>query len=615
MGAERSVFTIGVSNTKSQSLPAGPLKSSALSKYRPRVWAPGATEMEVVVAGERRAMHKEHGGWWIDTGASFAAGVDYAFLVDGRGPFPDPRSGWQPEGPHKSSRVVDHSEFHWTDARWQARPLSSAILYELHIGTFTPGGTFDSAIEQLDHLVDLGVTHVEIMPVAEFQGDYGWGYDGVSLFAPHHAYGGPDGLKRFVDACHARGLAVILDVVYNHLGPSGNYLPAFGPYFSNAHQTPWGPTLNFDGPHSHEVRRFVIDNALMWLRDYHIDGLRLDAIHAIIDLSATHLLEEMAVEVDGLEAQVGRHFVLIAESDLNDPRIVRAREVGGFGLHAHWCDDVHHAVHSVLTGEREGYYADFGSIADLATALRKPYVYSGQLSSVRGRIHGRAPEGLSGSRFVAFLQNHDQLGNRARGDRMTHLIGPDRTKIGAALILLSPYVPMLFQGEEWAASSPFQYFVDFRDEPQLAEAVRNGRMQEFAAFGWNPDNIPDPTVISTLENSRLKWDEISQPDHAEMLEWYRSLIRLRHDVPEFTSGRLDHVNVRYDAERSWLVVDRDDVLVVCNLSSTDQTIPLNGDRRPVLLASKPGLRMDGGQLSLPAETVAILGRPAQTRNE
>ncbi|QDT52957.1 Malto-oligosyltrehalose trehalohydrolase [Caulifigura coniformis] len=595
---------------KVRSLRADSVKSEAIPSAR--VWAPGARDVQIIVDGDRRGMQADSQGWWVDSGPGLGPGSDYAFVVDGEGPYPDPRSQWQPNGPHRASRVVDHSAFRWTDTRWQAPPLSSAIIYELHIGTFTPGGTFDAAIERLDHLVELGVTHVEVMPVAEFQGDYGWGYDGVSLYAPHQTYGGPDGFKRFIDACHARGLAVLLDVVYNHLGPSGNYLPKFGPYFTTQHHTPWGAALNFDGPRCVEVRRFVIDNALMWLRDYHLDGLRIDAVHAIVDLSAVHLLEELTCEVDSLQAQLGRHFVLIAESDLNDPRIVRPTEIGGFGLDAQWCDDIHHALHSVLTGEREGYYADFGSLDDLATAMRQPYVYAGRHSSVRERIHGRAPEGLSASRFVAFLQNHDQLGNRARGERIGHLVGDDRSRIGAALILLSPYVPMLFQGEEWAASSPFQYFVDFHDEPHLAEAVKNGRAREFGSFGWKPDEVPDPTAPTTLADSRLKWEELDQPKHAGMLEWYRALIQLRRAEPAFTSGRLDLVDVRHDAQNSWLVVNRNGVLVVCNFASEERSIPLGGPARPVLLASRPGMRFQDGAVVLPAESVAVLGRPSTT---
>jgi maltooligosyltrehalose trehalohydrolase len=560
-------------------------------------------------------MREDGGGWWVDSETALKAGTDYAFEIDGEGPFPDPRSAWQPAGPHQASRVVDHSLFEWSDLHWQARPLSSAVLYELHLGTFTTEGTFDGAIRRLDHLVQLGVTHVEIMPVAEFQGEYGWGYDGVSLYAPHHAYGGPEGMKRFVDACHARGLGVILDVVYNHLGPSGNYLPRFGPYFSQRHHTPWGPGVNFDGPLSYEVRRFFIDNALMWLRDYHVDGLRLDAVHAIVDLSAVHILEQLANEVDALQAELGRHFVLIAESDLNDPRIVRSTDVGGYGLDAQWCDDVHHALHTVLTGERKGYYADFGSLEHLATALKQPYVYAGTHSAVRERNHGRPPVGLNGHQFVTFLQNHDQLGNRARGDRIGHLAGQERTKVGAALILLSPYIPMLFQGEEWAATSPFQYFVDFHNEPQLAEAVRIGRTHEFGGFGWRPEDVPDPTAGSTLANSRLKWDEIEQPAHREMLEWYRSLISLRRRTPEFTSGRLDRVDVRFDPEQAWLVVDRDGIVIACNLSAAGRTIPLAGVDRPVLLTSKPDVRLDDDGFFVPGDCVAVLGRPLKSRSE
>jgi len=590
--------------------------ASAQKAFVPRVWAPKAREVHILIGDLRRPMQRDQRGWWSDSGPGLAPLTDYWFMVDGEGPFPDPRSQWQPSGPHQPSRIVDHQSFEWTDTRWQPRPLSAALIYEIHIATFTPEGTFDTAVDKLDHLVALGVTHVEIMPVAEFQGRYGWGYDGVSLYAPQHSYGGPDGLKRFVNACHAKGLAVVLDVVYNHLGPSGNYLPRFGPYFSERHQTPWGSALNYDGPYSHEVRRFVIENALMWLSDYHIDGLRLDAVHSIIDLSATHVLEELAVEVESLEAQLGRHFVLIAESDLNDPRIVRPREIGGFGLGAQWCDDIHHAVHSVLTGERQGYYADFGTMEDLAAALKQPYVYAGRYSEVRGRVHGRAPEGLSGSRFIAFLQNHDQLGNRARGDRISHLIDLDRTKIGAALILLSPYVPMLFQGEEWAASSPFQYFVDFNDDPELAAAVRKGRIQEFGSFGWSAGDVPDPTEESTYVNSRLKWDEIERPAHAEILEWHRALIRLRRELPALASGRLDRVDVRFDSQRSWLVLERDNVSVLCNLSAARQTIPLQSEGRTVLLASKDDVRLEHDEIILPGQCVVVLGRrEAHGRNQ
>src|SRR3954452_4809254 len=371
-----------------------------------RIWAPNADKLQLETNNERINLAKYARGWWTAP-LQLEHGQDYSLSINDKAGLPDPRSPWQPNGVHAASRHVDHSRFQWTDDGWQSRPLSSAIIYELHTGTFTPQGTFDSAIDRLDYLVDLGVTHVELMPVASFLGNRGWGYDGVALDAPHQAYGGPDGLKRLVDACHARGLGVILDVVYNHLGPSGNYLPLFGPYFSQRHKTPWGDAINFDGPYSDEVRRYFCDNALMWLRDYHFDGLRLDAVHAIIDTSAVPFLEQLTEEVDELEAHLARHFVLIAESDLNDPRIVRPREIGGFGLDAQWCDDIHHALHTVLTGEREGYYADFGALTDLATAMTRPYVYAGDHSEFRKRRHGRPPMNLSAHRFLAYIQNHD----------------------------------------------------------------------------------------------------------------------------------------------------------------------------------------------------------------
>jgi maltooligosyltrehalose trehalohydrolase len=423
------------------------------------VWAPGKNTVEVEARGRRYAMTPRENGWWLAE-LPLDGTFDYAFVVDGGEPLPDPRSRWQPSGIHGLSRMVDHGVFHWTDQRWQAPPLAAAVIYELHIGTFTPAGTFGAAIDKLDHLAELGVTHVELMPVAEFSGSRGWGYDGVDLFAPHHAYGGPEKLKRLIDACHARGLAVILDVVYNHLGPAGNYLSRFGPYFTDRYATPWGQAVNFDDAGSDQVRRFVCDNALMWLRDYHFDALRIDAVHAIYDSSALHILEQLAAEVAALAAQSARHLALIAESDLNDPRIVRPRAVGGYGIDAQWSDDFHHALHTVLTGERSGYYADFGTLADLAKALERAFVYDGRYSRFRRRAHGRSREGLSGHNFLGYLQNHDQVGNRARGERSSDLMSVGRLKIAAALVMTAPFIPLLFQGEEWGASAPFLYFTD-----------------------------------------------------------------------------------------------------------------------------------------------------------
>jgi maltooligosyltrehalose trehalohydrolase len=557
--------------------------------------------VEVVLDGRRVAMTAGADGWWT----ADAEGRDYAFAVDGAGPLPDPRSPWQPRGVHGPSRVVDHAAFRWTDAGWQAPPLAAGLVYELHVGTFTPAGTFDGVIERLDHLVRLGVTHVELMPVAQFPGGHGWGYDGVDLFAPHTAYGGPDGLKRLVDACHGRGLAVLLDVVYNHLGPAGNYLERFGPYFTDRYATPWGRAVNLDGPGSDQVRRFFCDNALAWLRDYHADGLRLDAVHAILDTSAVHFLEQLAAEVADLGARLGRHLVLVAESDLNDPRLVRPPDVGGYGLDAQWSDDLHHALHAALTGERAGYYADFGGLADVAKALGSAYVYDGRVSAFRSRRHGRPATGLPGARFLGYLQTHDQIGNRARGERTSHLLSPGLLKVGAALVLLGPFVPMLFQGEEWAASTPFLYFTDHED-PELARAVSEGRRHEFQAFGWDPAQVPDPQAPETFRRSKLDWGEPGREPHRALLDWHASLVRLRRDHG-LAAGPLDRVRVRYDEADRWLVLERDGVTVACNLAGRAQRVPLgDGAAGEVVLASDGEVKASAGAVDLPPESVAIL---------
>ena len=444
------------------------------------------------------------------------------------------------------------------------------------------------------------------MPVAEFSGDRGWGYDGVDLYAPHHAYGGPDGLKRFVDACHCRGLAVLLDVVYNHLGPIGNYLGRFGPYFTDRYATPWGEAVNLDGGGSVEPRRFFIDNALMWLRDYHIDGLRLDAVHAIVDTSAYHFLEQLADEVSELEGCLGRRLLLIAESDLNDPRVVRAPEIGGHGLDAQWNEDFHHALHAVLTGERDGYYADFGAVADLAAALTRGLVYDGRYSTYRRRSHGRPAADLPGRRFVGCLQNHDQVGNRAMGERSAQLLSAGLLRVGAALVLTAPFVPLLFQGEEWGADTPFLYFTDHED-PDLAEAVREGRRGEFAAFGWDPARIPDPQAPETFERSRLDWDQPAREPHAGLLRWYRDLIALRRAHPAFGDDRLEGIVVHYDESERWLMMRRGDLAVACNLGTAQRRLDCPAGRHPrILLASDPGVAVTRETIHLPAESVAIL---------
>jgi maltooligosyltrehalose trehalohydrolase len=568
------------------------------------VWAPRAEAVELQLAARRYAMAPGPDGWHVVDVDGAGPDLDYGYSLDGGPVRPDPRSPWQPAGIEGLSRTVDHSTFAWTDEGWRGTHLPSAVLYELHVGTFTPAGTFDGVIGRLDELVELGVDIVEVMPVAEFGGDRGWGYDGVDLFAPHHAYGGPDGLKRLVDACHRRGLGVVLDVVYNHLGPAGNFLAEFGPYFTDRYATPWGEAVNLDGPGSDEVRRFLIDNALMWLRDYHVDGLRLDAVHAIIDTSALHVLEQLAVEVDGLAVTTGRPRFVIAESDLNDPRLVRRREEGGYGLDAQWSDDFHHALHAALTGERSGYYADFGSLAQIGVALEHAYVYAGQHSAHRRRRHGRPASGVPGWRFLGYLQNHDQVGNRAHGERSGRLMSPGRLKIGAALVLCAPFVPMLFQGEEWAASTPFLYFTDHRD-PELGRAVSAGRRAEFAAFGWDPAEVPDPQEEQTFLRSRLHWAEVDQPGHVEMRDWYRSLIALRRTTPDLRDGRLDHVEVHCDGEAAELVMTRRSVTVAVNLATEERLVGVPAPR--LLLGSEPGVRLAEGGVVLPPDSVAIVG--------
>ncbi len=579
---------------------------------RLRVWAPAAKRVEIRLDSRGFDMTAEEGGWWVAPEEAAPAEADYSFLIDGGDPLPDPRSPWQPSGVHGPSRTVDHAAFPWTDASFQARPLASAIVYELHTGTFSPEGTFVGAIAKLDHLVALGVTHVELMPVCEFPGRRGWGYDGVDLFAPHHAYGGPLGLKRLVDACHARGLAVLLDVVYNHLGPSGSYLARYGPYFTAKHHTPWGEALNLDSPGSDEVRRFLCDNATMWLRDYHIDGLRLDAIHSLFDQSAVHFLEQLSAEIEELSAQLGRHLVLIAESDLNDPRVVRPRECGGYGFDAQWSDDFHHALHAALTGERNGYYRGFGALGAIAKALRHAYVYDGQYAPHRKRRYGRSTAGLPASRFLAYLQNHDQVGNRAQGDRIGHLISEGRLRAAVALLLLAPFPPMLFQGEEFAASTPFQFFTEHDEE--LGRAVTRGRQREFAAFGWDGTSIPDPQDAATFERSKLQWGEAQTGRGASMLAWYRGLIRLRRLFPALADARMDRVRTLVDEERQWLVMQRGPVGLVCNFSREARRIPIEIPEAALLLSSSEGVKIRAKDIEVPSEAAAIVadGREAET---
>jgi maltooligosyltrehalose trehalohydrolase len=570
-----------------------------------QVWAPEKT-VELRLGGEDHAMERGDDGWWRLDVPSAGPGTDYAFVLpDHDSPLPDPRSLWQPEGVHGPSRVYDHDAFAWSDSSWTGRQLPGSVLYEMHVGTFTLQGTFDAAIDRLDHLVDLGVDMVELLPVNAFNGEYNWGYDGVCWYAPHEAYGGPDGLKRFVDAAHGKGLGVVLDVVYNHFGPSGAYAPMFAPYLSASGSNPWGAAVNLDGPLSDEVRRYVVDSMLSWLRDYHIDALRLDAVHALVDSTAVHVLEQMAVEVESLSTHLGRPLSLIAESDLNDPTLITPREGGGYGLHAQWDDDVHHALHTLLTGERQGYYGDFGSLECLETVLTGAFFHAGTWSSFRQRRHGRPVDRtrMPGHRFVAYLQNHDQIGNRAIGDRLSATLSPGLLRVGATLLLTSPFTPMLFMGEEWAASNPWQFFTS-HPEPELADAVRNGRRREFASHGWAEAEVPDPQDPATFERSKLDWSELDKPGHAEMLDLYKRLIALRRAHADLSDPRLDRVSVSHGDQ--YVVIRRGRCVVAANLASTPQTLSLCANPSRVLLATEPGVVLQRDRAELPPESALVV---------
>jgi len=570
------------------------------------VWAPQRDRVRVLVDGAPHPMTRDGIGWWRAT-VDADPGTAYSYLLDDdETPLPDPRSRWQPTGVHGASRVYDEQGFFWTDRSWTGRQLPGSVVYELHIGTFTPGGTFDSAIERLDHLAQLGIDLVEVLPVNAVDGPRNWGYDGVGWYAVTENYGGPDGFKRFVDACHARDMGVVLDVVYNHLGPSGAYLDRFGPYFAGANI--WGPTVNLDGPQSEPVRRYIIDNALMWLRDFHVDGLRLDAVHALRDTRATHVLEQLAVEVESLSAHVGRPLSLIAESDLNDPKLITAREGGGYGLHAQWTDDIHHSLHATLTGEGQGYYADFATagLTGLAHVFTRAFLHEGTWSSFRQRNHG-APVNtrtIPGHRFLAYLQNHDQIGNRATGDRLTHALTPGLLACGAALVFCSPFTPMLFMGEEWGARTPWQFFSYFPD-PALREAVRKGRTAEFADHGWGEDvEVPDPNAESTFDDSKLDWDEHTQEPHATLLTVHRELIALRRAHPELSDPWLDEVEIDVDEEQRTVVLHRGRLRVAVNLGTEPAALTV-GPIDAILLASEPVVGEEDA-LALPPEAFAIV---------
>ena len=557
----------------SPALPVGP---------RVPVWAPAAQTVELYLPGQDRlvGMIPVPGGWWTAP-FDLEPGTDYAFRVDGSPNRPDPRSALQPDGVHGPSRTVDPDTWRWTDQNWAGKDLRGSVIYELHVGTFTPEGTLDAAVSRLGHLVDLGVDIVELMPLAAFPGKAGWGYDGVGLWAVHEAYGGPDALARFVDAAHNAGIGVCLDVVYNHLGPSGNYLSVFGPYFTPAHHTPWGEAVNYDHDGSQQVRAFVIDSALRWMRDFHIDALRLDAIHEIKDDAAAaatpqrHVLAELSDAVAALSIELGRPLSLVAEADLNDVGVITPTseeppaKVPSLGMTAQWADDVHHALHVRLTGEDQGYYGDFAEVGAWAKAYGRAFLHNGTWSTFRERNWGApVPEDTDPRRFVVFGSDHDQVGNRAVGDRPSVILDDAALAATAALVLLSPYTPMLFMGEEWGTRTPFQFFTD-HEEDDLARSVSEGRVREFAGFGWDADEIPDPQAAATVEASRLCWSELDEAEHARVLAWYQALTTLRRNLDWSQRTAWPQVDEIDDV----LMVTYDDIVMAANLSGQERPAP------------------------------------------
>lgn len=568
------------------------------------VWAPVASDVALVLDGDRRLPMvpwplDQRQGWWQLHVPDAGPGTRYRFSVDGRAPLPDPRSARQPDGVHSASEVVDLESYTWHDQHWRGVNLRSAVIYEAHVGTFSPEGTFDGVARRLDHLAGLGVDLLELMPVAAFPGRWGWGYDGVDLFAVHEPYGGPRELQALVDAAHARGIGVLLDVVYNHLGPDGNNLGQFGPYFTDRHATPWGAALNLDGPGSDEVRSFVVDNALWWLEGFHLDGLRLDAVHALVDPSPTPILEELSGAVAELSSRSAWRRWLVAESDADDPRLVLSAAAGGQGMDAVWGDDFHHALWVAVTGERDGYYADFDGVGDLARVLEHGWAYAGRYAANRGRRHGRGDRRLAGWQVVVCDQNHDQVGNRARGERMAALADEDRLRLSLGLLLTSPFVPMIFQGEEWGATTPFAYFSDHGDE-ELARAVTEGRRREFAAFGWSPEEVLDPQAPETFRASCLDWSQAQ----SALSDWTRSLVALRRRCSWLGAGRFERVCVEHDAPAGWLVVRRGPGAIAANLGASRVTFPAPEGE---LLASSGGATLCRGNVELPAGGFAVVG--------
>ena len=593
-----------------------------------RVWAPLRERVAVRIVGPTMKtipMERDDRGYWKATVRDVGPGARYVYRLDDDRERSDPASRFQPEGVHGPSQVVDHDAFRWTDMEWKGLPLPAMIMYEIHTGTFTPEGTFEAIISRLADLRELGINAIELMPIAQFPGARNWGYDGVYPYAVQNSYGGPEGLKHLVNACHGNEIAVILDVVHNHLGPEGNYLWDFGPYFTDRYRTPWGDAINFDGPYSDEVRQYFIGSALHWVSEYHIDALRIDAIHGIFDFSAKHILQDLGEAVH-LQAQaLQRNIYVIPESDLNDARVIRPVEIGGYGLDAQWNDDCHHALHALLTGESDGYYEDFGTVGQLAKALRDGFVYSGAYSPFRKRKHGNSSEDRLAHQFVVFSQNHDQVGNRMRGERLSTLLSFEGLKLAAAVVLLSPNIPLLFMGEEYGENAPFLYFVGHGD-PHLIEAVRAGRKREFRAFSWEGEP-EDPQSPETFEASRPAWERRGDGHHAVLLQFYRTLINLRRETPalaELDRSRLAVAPIagsRVVALRRWNGPGRSHAYCLYNFEKNDVSVPASapeGAWRKVLDSSDrvwsgPGTDLperiqDGQHVTLRAQSIALYFR-------
>jgi len=582
--------------------PAGiPLGANLIepSRCQFRVWAPNANviELHIVAPEERRITLTKNIRGYHEAIVDAGPGTRYFFAVNGNDR-PDPASRFQPEGVHGPSEVVSR-DFDWHDAGWRGVALEDYVVYELHVGTFTREGTFDAVISHLDELKDLGITAIELLPIAQFPGTRNWGYDGVYVGAAQNSYGGPAGLKRLVDACHARGLALLLDVVYNHLGPEGNYIAEYGPYFTDRYKTPWGPALNFDGPRSDDVRWFFIHNALQWIDEFHVDGLRVDAVHAIVDHTAEPFLQDLTSAVRERAESLGRRVYTIAESDLNDPRVITSKGDLGLGFDGQWCDDFHHALHTLLTGETSGYYIGFGRTSDLARAFTTGYVYTGQHSPYRGRKYGAAPKTRDGKQFVVFAQNHDQIGNRMMGDRLSTLGSPGKTRLAAAAVILSPFIPMLFMGEEYGETAPFQYFTSHGDT-DLIEAVRKGRLEEFDDFDWE-GQPPDPHDEETFNRSKLR-----RENRGELHALYRELLRLRVEIPALRNLDLDAVETHADDEQKTLLVKRGNTLLAMNFSENAQVVSLPFENDWTVILDR-GARVEGNRLMMLGESFGLFG--------